>query len=312
MNVSWKWLLQYVRYDGPRDEALHRMTMAGLNVDDVQELPGGDALLDIEVTSNRPDCLGHMGIARELAALTGSEFVIPETPIDYCDEEVAAAASVEVRDAAGCPRYTAQVIRGVRVAASPVWLVERLQAVGLRPVNNVVDVTNLVMYECGQPLHAFDFGLVKGGRIIVRRGVEGELFEAIDHSRHQLRGVDLVIADGDGAVALAGIMGGSRSEVGESTVDVLLEAAKFDPLTVRSTSRRVQLMSDSSYRFERGVDYDGVAWGARRAMSLIQQVAGGKVLSGMIDVAEPRGGVKPISFRYSQLRRVLEIGRAHV
>ncbi len=306
MNVLWKWLLEYVRYDGPRDMAIQRMTMAGLNVDDVQELTQGDALLDVEVTSNRPDCLGYMGIARELAALTDSEFVTPDAAIDQAAGQQS-PATVEVTDASGCPRYTARLIRGVRIGPSPAWLAARLEAIGLRSVNNVVDVTNYVMYECGQPLHAFDYNLLDEGRIIVRRASEGEAFEAIDHSQHKLKSNDLVIADASGPVALAGIMGGVRSEVSEQTVDVLLEAAIFDPLSVRTTSRRVQLMSDSSYRFERRVDYDGVAWASQRACSLIQQVAGGQVVGELVDVAEPQSQVESISFRFGQLPRVLGI-----
>ena len=169
MNISWNWLLQYVKYAGPRDEAVRRLTMAGLNVDSVEELPGGDARLVVEVTSNRPDCLGHLGIARELAALTGSEFVMPEIGFTEETKPVAELARVEVADFVGCPRYTARVITGLKVGPSPAWLVERLAAVGLRSVNNVVDVTNFVLYEHGQPLHAFDFARLAEHRIIVRR-----------------------------------------------------------------------------------------------------------------------------------------------
>ena len=307
MNVSWNWLLQYVDYTGDREEAIRLLTLSGLNVDAVEPLPGGDFLLDIEVTSNRPDCLGHLGIARELAALTGSALLVPETDYDENDENVADLAAVEVADPVGCPRYTARVIRGVKVGPSPAWLCERLEAVGLRPVNNVVDVTNYVLYEHGQPLHAFDRTLLKENRIVVRRAGRGEAFVAIDHSQHRLEKTDLVIADAERAVAMAGVMGGTDSEVNERTVDVLLESAVFDPLSIRTTSRARALLSDSSYRFERGVDFDGVDWASRRACRLIQQTAGGSVARGVIDVNVPPPEAPTLTLRMDRITRVLGI-----
>ena len=312
MNISWNWLLQYVRYRGDRDQAIHRMTMSGLNVDGVEELPGGDFRLDVEVTSNRPDCLGHLGVARELAALTGSELVLP--PVDYPEgsDRAADLTSVQVLDPKGCPRYTARVIRGVKVGPSPAWLVQRIEAVGLRPVNNVVDVTNFVLYEHGQPLHAFDYNLLAERRIVVRRASRGEAFTAIDHTQHRLEETDLVIADARRPMALAGVMGGLDSEVTERTTDVLLESAMFDPLSIRATSRREGLLSDASYRFERGVDYDGVDWAARRACRLILEVAGGSVARGAADVSVPpaspvRAGQPKVILRYAQVARLLGV-----
>jgi phenylalanyl-tRNA synthetase beta chain len=307
MNISWKWLLEYVKYAGPRDEAVRLLTMAGLNVDSVDERPGGDALLVVEVTSNRPDCLGHLGVARELAALTDSEFVLP--PVSFAEGSRPAAdlAVVEVADAAGCPRYTARVITGVKVRPSPPWLAARLEAVGLRPINNVVDVTNFVLYEHGQPLHAFDYAKLAEHRIVVRRARAGEQFLAIDHSQHELKTRDLVIADARRAVALAGVMGGADSEVTAATADVLLESAMFDPLSVRTTSRATQLMSDSSYRFERGVDYEGVDWASRRACRLIQELGGGEVARGLVDIATPRPETPQVTLRFAQIPRILGI-----
>ncbi len=307
MNVSWKWLLEYVRFGGSLDEAVRCMTLAGLNVDSVEPLADGDALLDVEVGSNRPDCLGHLGVARELAAITGSEFVVPSADFQEGAEDVCGLASVEVADTRGCPRYTARVIRNVKVGPSPQWLVRHIEAIGLRPVNNVVDVTNFVLYEHGQPLHAFDYDRMAEHRIVVRRARDGELFEAIDHSRHTLAAGDLVIADARRPVAMAGVMGGLDTEVTERTVHVLLESAKFDPLSVRTTSRRTQLMSDSSYRFERGVDYDGVDWASRRACRLIVETAGGTVARGVIDVHTAPSPPSVIRFRWGLVRRVLGI-----
>jgi phenylalanyl-tRNA synthetase beta chain len=307
MNVSWNWLLQYVDYTGDREEAIRLMTMSGLNVDAVELLPGGDFLLDVEVTSNRPDCLGHLGIARELAALTDSKLLVPETDYNEGDEKVADLASVEVADPVGCSRYTARVIRGVKVGPSPAWLCERLEAVGLRPVNNVVDVTNYVLYEHGQPLHAFNCAILKENRIVVRRAQRGEAFVAIDHSQHRLEAADLVIADAERVVAMAGVMGGADSEVDEQTVDVLLESAVFDPLSVRTTSRARALLSDSSYRFERGVDFDGADWASRRACRLIQQIAGGTVARGVVDVNVPPPEPPTLTLRMDRIARVLGI-----
>ncbi|NLX58442.1 MAG: phenylalanine--tRNA ligase subunit beta [Phycisphaerae bacterium] len=307
MNVSWKWLLEYVRFGGSLDEAVRRMTMAGLNVDSVEPLADGDALLDVEVGSNRPDCLGHLGVARELAAITGAEFVVPSADFQEGAEDVCGLASVEVADAQGCPRYTARVLRNVKVGPSPQWLVRRIEAIGLRPVNNVVDVTNFILYEHGQPLHAFDYDRLSEHRIVVRRARDGELFEAIDHSRHTMTAGDLVIADARRPVAMAGVMGGLDTEVTERTVHVLLESAKFDPLSVRTTSRRTQLMSDSSYRFERGVDYDGVDWASRRACRLILETAGGTAARGMIDVRTEPSRPSAIRFGFGLIRRVLGI-----
>ena len=307
MNISWKWLLEYVRYDGPRDEATGLMTMAGLNVDSVEELPGGDARLDVEVTSNRPDCLGHLGVARELAALTGCEFVVPEAGLPEGDEPVEKLTSVRVDDPRGCPRYTARVIRGVKIGPSPRWLAERIEAVGMRPVNNVVDVTNFVLYEHGQPLHAFDYDLLAEHRIVVRRAARGETFVAIDHSQHRLEDTDLVIADAARPVALAGVMGGADSEVTDQTTNVLMESAVFDPLTIRTTSRARQLMSDSSYRFERGVDWDGTDWASRRACRLILEAAGGTLARGAVDIAEPPPEAPVLTLRFDQVPRLLGV-----
>ena len=311
MNISWKWLLEYVDYGGTLKDAVGLLTMAGLNVDSVEELPGGDALgdalLDVEVTSNRPDCLGHVGVARELAALTDSVMKIPAVDYDESGKDVAKLTSVEVLDSQGCPRYTARVIRGVKVGPSPEWLVERLEAVGLRAVNNVVDVTNFVLYERGQPLHAFDYDRLSENRIVVRRATAGEMFQAIDHTEHELAAGDLVIADARRAVAMAGVMGGADSEVTEQTVNVLLESAMFDPLSVRNTSRRTQLISDSSYRFERGVDFDGVDWASRRACQLILETAGGQAAKGAVDVRVEPPEPQALRLRYAQVPRVLGI-----
>ncbi|MCX7916388.1 MAG: phenylalanine--tRNA ligase subunit beta, partial [Verrucomicrobiae bacterium] len=204
-------------------------------------------------------------------------------------------------------RYTAQVLCGVKVGPSPSWLRQILEKVGLRSINNVVDVTNYVLLECGHPLHAFDYHLLKGRRIIVRRAENGEQFVAIDDSRHELTSEMLVIADAERAVALAGIMGGKNSEINDATTEVLLEAAYFHPPNIRRTSKRLGLASESSYRFERGTDIEGLVFASHRAARLIQQLAGGQVARGMIDVLASPIQRRRVGCRYAQVRRLLGI-----
>jgi len=262
----------------------------GRPINDV--LPAGDTILDIEITPNRPDCLSHLGIARELAAWFGKALKYPEIhhPTIAALPPGGAAAqtgfppasspvslSVSVTAPADCPLYIAVAITGVTIAPSPPWLQDRLKAVGLRPVNNVVDVTNFVLLERGQPLHAFDASKLAGGRIVVRRAANGETITTLDGREHKLDDRMLVVADASRPAVVAGIMGGVDSGVGPGTRDIVLECAVFDPLSVRRTSRSLGLSSDSSYRFERGVDSRMAPEAAARALDLIVQLAGGRV-----------------------------------
>jgi phenylalanyl-tRNA synthetase beta chain len=201
MNVSYLWLKEYVRTDLSVPEAAQALTRVGLNVDNITDLPGGDACLLVEVTSNRPDCLGHIGVARELAAAIGSKVTLPDVACEESPDPVEKLTRVEVEKLDLCPLYTARVIKGIKVGPSPAWLAGRLEAVGIRPVNNIVDVTNYVMMECGQPLHAFDFARLAEHRIVVRPARPGERFIAIDHTEHTLTPDRLVIADARRAVA---------------------------------------------------------------------------------------------------------------
>jgi phenylalanyl-tRNA synthetase beta chain len=236
----------------------------------VKELFPPDTVLELEVTPNRPDLLGYRGVAREVGTLTGAKANLASSPMVA---EKPAGEAVTLEDA-GCPFYAARIIRGVKVGPSPQWLADRLAAVGLRPINNVVDVTNYVLLETGQPLHAFDFAKLEGG-IVVRNACEGESLSALDGSELKLRGHDLVIADSRKAVALAGLMGGAATGVGDGTTDLLLESAWFEPARVRKTSRELGISTDSSYRFERRVDPAGVLAASARAVDLILQTAGG-------------------------------------
>ena len=233
-----------------------------------------DVVVEFEVTPNRPDCLSVVGIAREVRALTGAELRLPEglaaTATGACDVDI------EIEDALACPRYVGRVVHGVHVGPSPDWLQRRLRAVGLRPLNNIVDVTNFVMWELGQPLHAFDLSKLAAARVVVRRGRTGERLHLLDGSTCAIDEEILVIADSDKPVALAGIMGGANSEVSANTTDVLLEAAYFNPEVVREGTRRLGVSSNSSARFERGCDWAMPAFASDRAAALLAEVAAGK------------------------------------
>jgi phenylalanyl-tRNA synthetase beta chain len=307
MLVSWNWLKQYVLLDMPHEELARRLMMAGLNHESTEEIEG-DLAIDLEVTSNRPDCLGHLGIARETAVLFGHPLQLPaaapaegRTPVDEL-----------VRVRIDCPdlcyRYCARVVRGVKIGPSPRWLARRLETVGITAINNVVDISNYVMMECGQPLHTFDYGRLTGAAIIVRRPRGGETIEAIDHKSYVLPADACVIADGENPVAIAGVMGGAATEIASRTTSVLIEAAEFAPLSIRNTARLLNLHSDSSYRFERKIDPEGVDWAGRRCAELILELAGGELAAGAVDVvAVAPPARKPITLRYAQLRRILGI-----
>ena len=270
-------------------------------------LGGIDTVFDIEVTPNRPDWLSVIGIAREISALTGNPLKLPEVTVQESGEPVEKLTSVKVEAPELCPRYTARVIRGVKIGPSPAWLKQTLEKVGLRSVNNVVDATNYVLFECGHPLHAFDYNLLAEHRIVVRRATKGESFVAIDETKHELAAEMLVIADAKRAVALAGVMGGKESEINDQTTDVLLESAWFLPSSIRKTSKQGGLSSDSSYRFERGADIGGVIWASNRAAQLIQQLAGGQVARGIVDALAKPIAKRRVRCRYAQVNRLLGI-----
>ncbi|HUU44073.1 MAG TPA: phenylalanine--tRNA ligase subunit beta [Planctomycetota bacterium] len=306
MKFSVKWLRDYVKTTLSPREIAETLTNVGLEVEDVEEVPG-DAMLDAEVTTNRPDWLCLLGIARELSAATGVAFARPEPKLDETGEPVDDPAAVEVLDTELCPRYTARVITDVRVGPSPPWLVEKVESMGLRTVNNVVDITNFVLFECGQPLHAFDYDTLDGGRIIVRRAVKGETITAIDGSRHELDGTELMICDAVRPVAIGGVMGGLDTEVSSATTTVLLESARFKPVNIRLTSHRLALESDSSYRFARGIDPAGVKWASDRAAALIAELCGGKVCPGIIDVDADPYEPRELTLRMGRIPRILGI-----
>lgn len=306
MIVSWNWLKQYVALDMSADELSLRLMMAGLNHESTTAVDG-DLAIDLEVTSNRPDCLGHIGIAREVGALWNLPISIPAAAPRETGPAAATLTHLSVEAPDLCPQYTARVIQGVKVGPSPKWLSDRLRTLGQDSINNVVDVTNYVLFECGQPLHAFDFDQLEGRRIVVRAAKAGETLEAINHKTYPLEAGMCVVADAVKPVALAGVMGGAGTEVLPHTKNVLIESASFAPLSVRTTSHRLKLRSDASYRFERGVDPDGVDWASRRCCELILELAGGTLASGVVAVEVPRSKAAPVALRFSQLQRVLGI-----
>lgn len=306
MIVSWNWLKEYVALDMPLDDLTERLTMSGLNHEETLEKEG-DQAIDLEVTSNRPDCLGHIGVAREIAVLYETSLKMPSVEFTPSTDSIENHCTVTIESPKTCFRYTARMIKGVKIGPSPQWLQDRLTAIGIGVVNNVVDVTNYVMMECGQPLHAFDFAKINDGKIIVRDANKDETMVAIDHSKLTLQPGMCVIADSQAPVALGGVMGGADSEISDDTTDVLLEAAYFDQLAVRNAARRLKLHSPSSFRFERNIDSAMLDWASQRACSMIQQLAGGEILDGFIDVGEAPQPREPVNLRYGQIKRLLGI-----
>ncbi|MBS1788647.1 MAG: phenylalanine--tRNA ligase subunit beta [Acidobacteria bacterium] len=316
MKISYNWLKEFVDLDlSPRDLATE-LTMAGLAVDAVEE-HGDDFVLEFDLTSNRPDCLSHLGIAREAAAVTGKSLEMPDVVTGRLSDvptKAGEVTSVEILNPDLCPRYSARIIKGVKIGPSPEWLVKRLEVMGQRSVNNVADITNYVMLELGQPLHAFDLAMLKGQQIIVRTALDGEKMTTLDGEERTLTSQMLVIADAVRAVALGGIKGGEDSGISEKTVDVLLEAAYFTPAQVRATSKALGLSTEASYRFERGTDPEIVPVASARAAAMIAEIAGGQVLSGIVDVYPQKAQTHKIKMRRARYQHLtglqIELGEA--
>jgi phenylalanyl-tRNA synthetase beta chain len=280
---------------------------APLGADLVAHLGLDDQVLEIEITPNRPDCLSVVGVARELSALTGGRLRPPDTAVKESDEAAADLARVRLDAPDLCARYTVRVIGDVRVGPSPSWMAARLRAAGLRPISNVVDVTNYVLWELGHPLHAFDHAAVRDATVVVRRARAGERFRTLDGQERRLDDSMCVIADPERAIGLAGVMGGANTEVTDATTRVLLESAWFDPATTRRTSRALGLRTDAAYRFERGADIEALVAANDRAAQLIAELSGGAVARGIVDVY-PRPRLRPrIRLRMSRVQRVLGI-----
>jgi phenylalanyl-tRNA synthetase beta chain len=309
MNISYNWLRELTGASlGPREMA-EALTRVGLAVEVVHEA-ADDFILEIDLTSNRPDCLSHLGVAREVAAATNGRVLLPESAPARVEGLAASYTAVEILDVDLCPRYAGRVVRGVTIKPSPEWLVKRLEAIGQRPINNVADITNYVLHEQGQPLHAFDLAKLTENRIVVRRAAAGEKIKTLDGAERELDPEMLIIADAVRPVAVAGVMGGEDSEISEQTRDVFVESAYFNPASVRRTSKLLGLHTEASHRFERGVDYEGVLRAQERSVSLICELAGGTATEDAIDVYPKRLNAPVVSMRPERVKALtgLEVG----
>jgi phenylalanyl-tRNA synthetase beta chain len=307
MKICLSWLNEYLPGPLDADVLADALTRAGLPVESIEKTEAGETVLDVEVTSNRSDCLSYLGIAHELAAMLDRPFrdVLPKE-VEFAATPTAPVA-VSIAAPELCPHYIARVIENIVIRPSPPWLAHRLEAMGLRPINNIVDVTNYVLFEMGQPLHAFDFAAVHGKKIIVRQAAAGESLVTLDGKERKLEPHMLTIADADRPLALAGVMGGRDSEVTDATRSILLESARFQPLSIRKTSRQLAMRSDSSYRFERGIDPTLPLRASRRAIELFLQTAGGNVIGDLVEAGASGYSPKTLHLRLPTLRRVLGV-----
>jgi phenylalanyl-tRNA synthetase beta chain len=306
MLISYEWLKEFTDTRLRPAELRDRLTMVGLAIDAVEE-HNGDAVIDVEVPSNRPDCLSHVGIAREVAVIEKGHVRVAEPELPKVDGRAGDFTSVEIKDADLCPRYAARLVRGVKIGPSPDWLVKRLETIGQRPINNVADITNYVLHELGQPLHAFDFDKLGGRRIVVRRAHAGEKLKTLDGVERTLTNDMLVIADAEKAVALAGIMGGEESEISSQTKDVLIESAYFAPHSIRLTARQLGMDTEASRRFERGADPEGVLRAQQRCVELICELAGGVATEDAIDVYPQPFSERVISLRPERIKELTSL-----
>src|SRR5215467_10304149 len=307
MKVVYNWLKDFVDVAATPQELASRLALAGTNIASVEAQPLG-GVIDAEITSNRPDCLGVYGIAREVSAI----YKLPLKPVDPKPAESTAAkasdaVAVKIESPELCGRFTARVIRNVKIQPSPAWLRERLEAAGVASISNVVDATNYVMLELGHPLHAFDYDLVRNHAIVVRAAKRGEKIRTLDGVERTLDDSFSVVCDGDGAraVGIGGIMGGSETEISFSTKNILLECAWFEPVAIRRATRFLKLHTEASTRFGRGADMEMAEVASRRCAELILQLAGGELLAGVVDVYPGKRTAKKITITRAELLRVM-------
>jgi phenylalanyl-tRNA synthetase beta chain len=306
MKISIEWLKEYIDVKESPEKLKEDLSMIGLLVESMAEVHG-TAVLEFEVTSNRPDCLSHIGIAREIAALYQRPLRLPSAHLNLSIPADRIPYEIEIKDADLCPRYVGLLLDGIKVGASPDWMQRRLEAAGMRPLNNVVDITNYVLLEMGHPLHAFDYDVLRQGRIVVARARQGEKFQTLDAMERVLDGEMLMINDGEGPVAIAGVMGGMNSEISLSTTRILLESAYFSPTSIRRTSKKLGLSTEASYRFERGSDWDNTVPAIARACSLIEQLAGGKIAASLKDVYPGKKDPVRITLRQENVKALLGV-----
>lgn len=306
MLISLNWLRELTSTASTPQELRERLTMVGLAIDAVEEV-NGDSVLDVEVPSNRPDCLSHVGIAREVAVIEKSNVQSPKAKVAKTEGRTSDYAAVEIKNTELCPRYAARVVRGVKIGPSPEWLSRRLTEIGQRPINNVADITNYVLHELGQPLHAFDLEKLAEHRIVVRRAAAGEKLRTLDGVERALDSEMLVIAGAKEPVALAGIMGGLESEISVTTKDVLIESAYFDPDSVRRTARKLGMDTEASRRFERGADCENVLKAQTRCIELICEIAGGTATEDAIDVYPNPLPARVVDFRPARVESLTSL-----
>ena len=304
MKVPYNWLKDFVAKLPPPEKLAERLTMHGLEVGSITYVGEDDIILDIDVLPNRSDCLSIMGIAREVAAITGKSLRALSTKPKETGSRISTLTKVHVSIPDLCPRYMARVIQGVTIQPSPPDIVRRLEAAGIRPINNVVDVTNYVLWELGQPLHAFDMEKLSGHEIVVRKPKTGEKIITLDGETHELPKDAVTICDARHPVAVGGVMGGFESEISEGTQTVLLESAFFDPKSVHHTSVLLKTRTESSVRFSAGVSWDGVEEALDRASAMISELTNGKVARGKIDIAKRPKVPKPILLRTEYLTKL--------
>ncbi len=312
MKFTFNWLKEFVVVNVTAEELAERLTMAGLEVESLTRLREPDTsrddwLFEIGVTPNRGDCLGISGLAREVVALGGGAARTAPVPLPRKEPNLSKRISIVIEDPRLCPRYSAKIADEVRIGPSPDWLRFRLEACGIRPINNVVDVTNYVMLETGQPLHAFDMNRLPSRRIVARAAKEIRKFTTLDGIERELVAEDLLICDADRPIALAGVMGGRDTEVREDTRSLLLESANFDATSVRRTAKRLALHTEASHRFERGVDPDGTVVALNRALSLLAQLAGGAPVAGVADRYARRPKASILLLREEQIEKLLGV-----
>ncbi len=312
MDISLRWINQYL---SPADVAVEEfddiLTKAGMPIEGLKDGIDGDTIIDIEVTSNRGDCLGHLGVAREIAAAQYAtkprQLVIPELKDLPLGPPIGDELTLENQVPDKCPLFTARLIRNVKVGPSPKWLREAIESFGQRSINNVVDVTNYITLELGNPCHVFDHAKLAGGQLIVRPAADGEVVNTLYAGEHKLTEADIVVADANGPQSLAGIIGGHDSQVDESTTAVVFEMATWDPVTVRNTGRKLQIRTDAAFRFERGIDPRSIDYAARRAVELICEVSGGQLAEGVLSQGAPLPEDTTIALRPERCDRILGI-----
>jgi len=306
MKLSYNWIKEFIEIKVSVKDLGDKLRSLGFEIAG-EEKKGDDVIFDVEITPNRGDCLSVVGITREISAGFGLEMKIKKTEINGSCGKINDSIKIEINEPLLCPRYTARMIKGLRVGPSPDWMVKRLESLGVRSINNVVDATNYVLLETGQPLHAFDYSLIRGSKIIVRKANENEKIITLDGVERKLDKSMLVIADNNRAIAIAGVMGGANTEVNLSTKDVVIESACFNASSIRKTSQLLNLSTDASYRFERSSDIDEAMLSVDRVCSLIKEIAGGDILKGVLDIYPVKKKQKNVKVRFSRIEKILGI-----